>query len=119
MDHAAQDAVTRFVADNAGYSARDLTPETTLLGDLGVDGDDAWELFEGFAKRFHVDLGNVDLTQHFHTEVELLCGPLDVAKLLWDRIRMRARTAADTSGKTPIRIRDLFEAVERGKWLTA
>ena len=50
--------VRRFVADSAGRSLQDVNSDTTLLGDLNIDGDDAWDFVAQFAKEFDVDLGD-------------------------------------------------------------
>src|SRR3954453_7075274 len=60
--------VLRFVADRCGVRKDKLTLDTTLFGDLGMDGDDADEFFEDFSKRFKVDLRGLDLPKHFGSE---------------------------------------------------
>jgi hypothetical protein len=111
-----QEEVRRFVADVVGCSLDAVNLDTALLGDLEIDGDDASELVERFAKRFKVDLGDFDFCRHFHSEVDLLCGPMDLAQLLWSVVRGRAQSHSDTIGKMPVRIRDLVEAATRRKW---
>lgn len=112
--------VACFVAEEAGYPLRKIKAETTLLGDIGIDGDDADEFFEAYAKRFHVDLTGIDLSHHFQSEVELLAGPvgclLALSNLFWRR-KPDARDVHETLGKTPIHVADLIAAAGRGRWM--
>lgn len=116
MHNELYERIRRFVAHHSGCALHRIDADTTLLADLNLDGDDAWEFFEDFAKMFKVDLGNLDLTKHFHTEWDLLAGPLDIAWLLWETLRGRARFDPDTTGLKPIRVHDLVLAAVQRKW---
>lgn len=76
-------AVREFVAVALSAPLATVTLHKSLFHDLGVDGDDACELLEGFAARFNVNLDGFDMRQHFGPEgfispvaffVELLTG---------------------------------------------
>ena len=57
-----------FVIEQRGRYRKPLTRETDLLDGLGIDGDDAVEFLEAFAKRFDCDLHDLDLRQYFNGE---------------------------------------------------
>jgi hypothetical protein len=48
--------IIEWIAVSARVSKEKLTPETSLLSDLGIAGDDAEELLQVYGKRFYVDL---------------------------------------------------------------
>ena len=50
------DDVYVFLVQQLGVKRETLTPETSLFDDLGVDGDDFFELADAFAHRFNVDM---------------------------------------------------------------
>jgi Protein of unknown function (DUF1493) len=56
MEASLQERVFAFVSEQTGVKQEKLRLETTLSRDLGVEGDDAVELFEEFRTRFAVDL---------------------------------------------------------------
>jgi hypothetical protein len=60
--------VAEFVAEMRACRIEELTPESTLARDLGLDGDEACELFESFSKRFSVDLSEIRWKKHFAPE---------------------------------------------------
>lgn len=53
---------------SAGSGAGDLTLETRLFADLGIDGDDGHEVLKSFASRFHVDMTGADSFCYFDDE---------------------------------------------------
>lgn len=107
------DPVMRFVSTRAGVNRKELTLDTTLLGDLGIDGDDAHELFEDFEARFKVDLREFQILRCFHSEVELFAEPLDVLRWVMDR---ESQNHPNNSHKIPITIAALIRAAARGCW---
>ncbi len=52
--------VIEFVAEFVGVDSSEITPDTLINMDLGVDGDDGLELLEEFSSRFSVDLSGVE-----------------------------------------------------------
>jgi acyl carrier protein len=70
MDHRSslRDDVIAFVRDHTGHKRKEIGDETTLLYDLGVDGDDAIELLEAFIKKFGIDPTGLDVKRHFNGE---------------------------------------------------
>src|SRR5688500_479962 len=68
MADALEERVKEFVARWTSTRAERLTLDTTLFGDLGVDGADGWELVEDFGKAFGVDISAFDPGRHFGPE---------------------------------------------------
>jgi acyl carrier protein len=56
MNDSIEERVYALVAKERGVKREKLTPNSTLSHDLGMEGDDAVEFFEKFAKEFSVDL---------------------------------------------------------------
>lgn len=50
----------RLLVEKHGVPASDVTPQARILHDLGVDGDDAAELFSDLHARFGTDFGALD-----------------------------------------------------------
>jgi len=110
-------AIREFVAEQCSVPADRLQPSTTLLGDLGVDGDDAVLLFTEFGRRFSVDLSHFDLTQHFGPEGwplrYLFFAPL---RMLWTA---RPGDPHKKAGVVPVRLEQLVAAAEQGRWISS
>lgn len=110
-----RDRVIEFASDQLCVARSRLTDETTLFGDLGVDGDDGVELFEEFEKRFRVDLSEFDPAAHFGSEVG--AGPLRLLWLLLDEFLWRpSLSPEERAALIPITIGDLVEAASAGRW---
>lgn len=62
------DAVRAFVATARSTSVEEVSLNKSLFHDLGIDGDDAVELINGFAIRFDVSLDGFDFQKHFGAE---------------------------------------------------
>jgi len=97
-------AVIHLVAEQTGVAPSSITSSTRIAEDLGVDGDDASDLFSAFASRFHVDLADFDFTRHFGPEAGW--SPLYALHCLFSG---RVRTEPVTVGR-------LAEAAESGAW---
>jgi acyl carrier protein len=48
--------VIRFLADERALKSDEISLASTLQNDLGLDGNDAVELFDKFSREFHVDI---------------------------------------------------------------
>lgn len=70
MDDNPTAAVHRLLVDGHGVPARKVTRDARIMHDLGVDGDDAAELFEELHKRFGTDFGALEgqWREFFNTE---------------------------------------------------
>ncbi|WP_420591570.1 DUF1493 family protein [Bacterioplanoides sp.] len=61
-------AVIRLLSKHSGKPASQINLNSTLLADLGIDGDDAWELFEQAHQDFKLDLSQFQFEKHFRNE---------------------------------------------------
>ena len=104
--------VRTFVAGQAAVRPDRVRPETTLFGDLGVDGDDGSDLMAEFANEFQVDISGFDHAKHFGPEASGCFPPTALFSFLF----RPGRDPHHAAGKVPITIRDLVEAAERGQW---
>jgi hypothetical protein len=103
--------VVAFVAAQCGVSSDRIRPQTTLLGDLGIDGDDGIELLEQFADEFAVDLARCNPTRHFGPE-----GLWPWAPIYWLILALRRGTPEQRARLSPISVADLIHAAEIGRW---
>jgi acyl carrier protein len=68
-------AVTEFVASARSTSVEKVTLNKSLFHDLGIDGDDAVDLINGFAAQFDVSLEGFDFQEYFGPEAT--SGPIE------------------------------------------
>ena len=109
-------SVMDFVADFIGVKRERLTPDLSLLGDLGVDGADGWELIEKFGLKFQVDLSGFRADRHFGPEGLPIYAPFVWLWLLVSLPFRKRRSAEDEAGLKPIRVRDLILAAKNRRW---
>jgi hypothetical protein len=111
--------VLEFVARTVGVRCSKLSMSTRLLGDLGIDGDDADEFFKDFSETFHVNVSQLDLSRHFGGEG---CLPWEIPGMLFRaiaelvRCRLSDRTEEERVGLIPITIGELVCAAKTGHW---
>lgn len=103
--------VLEFVARERITRVGRLSLATTLLGDLGIDGDDAGDLLKAYASEFNVDLSDFDFFRHFGPE-GLGCN----FPIVWAHALFRTGTPEQRVGLTAISIGDLVQAARRGRW---
>lgn len=99
------DSIRLFAAETFGVHAKRITPDTTLAGDLGVDGADGWEFIAAFGARFGVDLSAFQASRHFGPEA----GPNPFVWLWWVLTHSRPRL-------DPITFADLTAFARAGRW---
>src|SRR5262245_39171403 len=61
------DEVTAFVREETGYRGQ-ICPSTALVKDIGICGDDFWQLIEAYSKKFYVDVSG--FLWYFHSAEE-------------------------------------------------
>ncbi|MCA8917306.1 MAG: DUF1493 family protein [Planctomycetes bacterium] len=96
-------AVAAFVRERLGENSA-THPDTRLLEDLGLDGDDARIFMEAFADRFAVARGDFRLEDHFGAEG---LDPVELVRSLFGREHR----------STPLTLRMLAEAAEAKVWI--
>ena len=99
------DRLLDFVAAELGVERSRLHP-STRLDDLGVDGDDGYDLLVAFSKTFSVDLKGIDFGLYFGPEA----GPNPIAWLWWLLTWSWPRYV-------PITLQDLQASVSAGRWI--
>ena len=108
MHTALEQRVIAFVAAQTGVAPVRVGLDTTLFGDIGIDGDDAWDFMEVFHQEFQVDVRRFNHSRHFGGEG---CFP-PVAVYMW--LRGLAVGPHEARGIEPIKVRDLVDAATRG-----
>jgi acyl carrier protein len=99
--------IKKLIADECGYEIDGLNPETRLLHDLGVDGDDGIELLKAFAKKLDVDMTDLDVTKHFGPEAGF-----NLIYYLFTYFFHR-----DELKFVPITVSDMVVSAEAKKWI--
>ena len=61
-------SVREFIAPARSMSVEKVTLDKSLFHDLGIDGDDAFDLINGFAVEFNISLEGFDFQKYFGTE---------------------------------------------------
>jgi hypothetical protein len=63
-----KDKVLKILANEAQVPIDSLSMNHTLLVDLKIDGDDAWEVFESCHEQLNLDLQSLNFTDYFSPE---------------------------------------------------
>jgi len=63
--------IVSFISEELGVNKKKLTQNTRIFHDLGVDGDDAAEFIENYARKFDVDIERFSYTEYFGSEAAL------------------------------------------------
>jgi acyl carrier protein len=98
------DDITEFVAKQTGVKPTNIAPESCLVEDLGVEGDDFFELAHAFAEHFNVDMSSY--RWYFHHAEEGIAG---LGALFFPPPNKRV-------GHIPVRITLLLDAANTGRW---
>ncbi len=91
-----------------------LSPDTSLLKDLGMDGTDAVEFMEAFSEEFDVDMSEFEFDKHFGPEAGIT--PIHLLIYLFILLGRIFKKDLDLSGLIPITLRDLVSAAKAKKW---
>ena len=104
-DETLRTSVIAYICEMTSCDAGSVTDEARLGADLGIDGDDAVDLFEGLSRKFSVDLSSLNLSEHF--------GP-DAGANPWTMLRSALQK--NETQKNQITVRQLIEAAQKGRW---
>ncbi|GAB5382097.1 MAG: hypothetical protein Alis3KO_36100 [Aliiglaciecola sp.] len=99
----------KLVAEESGIDVSKVNTDSSLLGDLKIDGDDAWSILEKCHDLYGLDLANFEFQQYFRNE-PCLKGPV----YLYRKSRYEDEHIA--SRKQCLTIRRLLEACKNGHW---
>ena len=105
--------VKTLVAEQRCISAEELTPDTLLADDLGIAGDDGYELLEEFCEMFEIEnMSEINPYEYFGPEGFDL---FEIYVELYDWVFKRKERG--DSGITPLYLRDLVKSAEAKKWI--
>ncbi|MCU7878169.1 MAG: DUF1493 family protein [Candidatus Thiodiazotropha sp. (ex Lucinoma borealis)] len=88
--------VIKIILYHAGAKREEITEEVLIEDELGVTGDDAWELMEDIHKEFGVNYDQFDFSLHFGPEA--------------------GYSVAEEYGYYPVSVRHLIEVVNEKQW---
>lgn len=138
-----EQSILAFVAEETGYNPKRLVLNSRLAQDIGVDGDDAVELFQKFEKRYEVDLTSLyeHWDQHFGPEgggpgmgfmvatgaavilgdlLNRACRPIPtwawMIALLVGYLFVHAKFFTESVNCTPITVQELVDAAISRRW---
>ena len=98
-------SILQFLFRKRGAYKIELSRETELLSDLGIDGDDAVEFLEDFSKEFSVDVSQLVFDKYFNQE------SLDSVNLISSIFSKKKRKML-----LPITLGMLEECSKKGQW---
>lgn len=112
------DRVRGLVSGQSGIPEAEITLETRLVEDLGMDGDDGDDFLAAFADEFGVDMRAMAPLNYFGDEG---IGPpvpslIPLAVLLSPRFR--AWVVHASRGRRRLTVRDLVASARARRWLT-
>lgn len=102
---ASKEEVIEFISKSLSIPVRSIRDNSSVNSDLRVDGDDAVEFIESFAKRFDVDISKFKFEQYFGAEIST--NPLQLLARLFRKSQSNFKR---------LEVRDLVEAT-RSKYL--
>jgi acyl carrier protein len=111
-----EEQIISFVAKETGIRLSNVKPETTLFGDIGIDGDDGLELLGAFERYFTVDMSPCRLERHFGPEGLSPWSPFYWTVFIWRTITERDSTSESRARLIPIRVQDLIDSARIGRW---
>lgn len=105
--------VKTLVAKTGLASEEELMPETHLGDDLGIAGDDGYELLEAFCEEFEIqNMEEIEPSEYFGTEGGP--NPFEIYVFLYYLVFDREKQHYSCS---PLYLRDLVKSAEAGKWI--
>lgn len=102
--------VIAFVAEYWEEPQSQLSAETSINKDLGMDGDDGLEFMQAFSRRFAVDLETFPYDNYFGYEAAAT--PISIITVI-----IRRLTTGKSTKLSPLTLRQLAIAVENRSWV--
>ena len=107
--------VKTLVAEQMIISEEELTPDTHLADDLGIAGDDGYELLVAFCEEFEIqNKSEIEPYEYFGPEA---WNPFDVYVLLYHWVFDREKLNEPYHSLTPLYLRDLIKSAEAKRWI--
>jgi len=109
--------VRALVSRHAGVPKAEITPETRMFGDLGIDGDTGLELLEAFADDFGVDMSGMAPLNYFEGEPPFSGRSCLIPLVARLNPRFRAYVRHVARGRREITVRDLIVSARTQRWI--
>ena len=107
--------VKAFVAEQWLTSEEKLTADTHLADDLGIAGDDGYDLLEAFCEEFEIqNTSEIEPYEYFGPEA---WDPFYVYVLLYHWVFDREKLNEPYHSLTPLYLRDLVKSAEAKRWI--
>ena len=104
--------VKALVVEQTGALEKKINPDARLEDDLGITGDDGYELLEAFCEEFEIqNMCEIDPYEYFAPEG---CNPFEIYVALYHLIFDR-ETLDDS--RTPLTLRDLVKSAGAKRWI--
>ena len=101
--------IINIISHEAGVPASKINMNTTLLGDLNIDGDDAYEVIEKIHAMYKPDLSKFIFKDYFREE-PCFKGLIYLLRLL------KYKDTHKASNKKPMTVSMLVQACSTGEW---
>ncbi len=108
--------VISFLRSFSGRPKEEITLQTRLVSDLGIEGDDGHELLEAFMDEFDVRMTDVDTFNYFDDEPPYSSYSVLLPVVLKVFPKYRRFAVNAWRGRREILIRDLVVSAEQGFW---
>ncbi len=112
------DRVRGLVSGQTGVPESEITLETRLFEDLGMDGDDGTELLAAFGDEFGVDISGLAPLNYFNDESSFTGYSLTVPVAAFLSPAFRARVERASRGLRALSVRDLVASARARRWIT-
>lgn len=117
LSHELFDEIRRLVTEKTNYPSSRIKPTTRLAHDLGIDGDDAFELLEEFGERYHVSFNDFVFLDYFCWEGYNPFFPIVMACLSLVSPRFRFVRHDAERREREITIAHLVQCAQAGHWI--
>ena len=104
-----EDEVINLISKETLLPLSKISLNSTLLGDLDLDGDDAWEIFEKCQEKYQLDLSEFEFQKYFRNEP---C----FKGLLYLLRKLKYGDEHIAAQKEPVTVSMLIKACASGAW---
>jgi acyl carrier protein len=111
------DRVRGLVSGQTGVPESEITLETRLYEDLGMDGDDGDEFLAAFADEFGLDIGGVAPLNYFNDESALSEYSMMIPAIAVVSRRFRAHARRCVRGVRALSVRNLVASAQARRWI--
>ncbi len=112
------DRVRGLVSGQSGVPVQEITLETRLFEDLGMDGDDGAELLAAFGDEFGVDIRGLAPNNYFNDETTFTGYSLMIPVIAFLSPAFRAWVERASRGLRALSVRDLVASARARRWIT-